>query len=343
MSDRAKRQLERRGFLKRAALGAGAAALGPNVLLRAEETMERSGVMGPEGRQYEWVGDFFEIPKHLRLGYTHAVRQMKDGRYFVCNTGRDATAIFDPDGKYMGSWGKEYAENAHGMDYNVEDGVEYLYLAPTGYRKVVKCTLDGEKVFELDYPSETGHYENEEEYCPTNIAILPDGQFYVADGYGKGYIIQYTADGEYVRSWGGPGELNCPHGIWIDDRGDAPRILVADRGNERLRYYSLEGEHMEDVQGTFNHPCHFDERDGDVLIPGLFGVVLIMDRNNEIVARLGENPGCKEVEGWPNIAHEKRLPGKFSSPHGASYDNAGNIVVAEWIDDGRVTLLRRVG
>ncbi len=332
----------RRAFLKRAALGAGAAALGPNILLRAEETSERAGIMGPEGRQFEWAGEFLKTPKHVRFGYTHAVRQVRDGRYFVHNMSRDATAIFDPGGNYMDSWGKEYAAGAHGMDYNVEDGTEFLYLATTSVHKVAKCTLDGEKVFELGAPMASGHYESEEAFKPTNTAILPDGQFYVADGYGLSYIHQYTAEGEYVRSWGGPGELNCPHGIWIDRRGATPRILVADRGNERLRYYTLDGEHLEDVNGAFNHPCHFDGHHGDVVVPGLFGVVIILDENNVIAARLGENPGCREVEGWPNIAHEKRLPGKFSSPHGASYDNEGNILVAEWINDGRVTKLRKI-
>ena len=35
-------------------------------------------------------------------------------------------------------------------------------------------------------------------------------------------------------------------------------------------------------------------------------------------------------------------PGKFITPHGAWFDHAGNIFVAEWVEIGRVTKLRKV-
>ena len=36
-------------------------------------------------------------------------------------------------------------------------------------------------------------------------------------------------------------------------------------------------------------------------------------------------------------------PGKFVHPHDACFDRDGNIFVVEWVQTGRVTLLRRVG
>ena len=35
-------------------------------------------------------------------------------------------------------------------------------------------------------------------------------------------------------------------------------------------------------------------------------------------------------------------PGKFVAPHGAWFDHAGNIFVAEWVEIGRVTKLRKL-
>ena len=36
------------------------------------------------------------------------------------------------------------------------------------------------------------------------------------------------------------------------------------------------------------------------------------------------------------------VPGQFVAPHGATFDKDGNIFVAEWVEIGRVTKLRRV-
>ena len=35
-------------------------------------------------------------------------------------------------------------------------------------------------------------------YSPTNVAIAPNGDVYVADGYGSSYINQYDSAGKYL-------------------------------------------------------------------------------------------------------------------------------------------------
>jgi len=136
--------------------------------------------------------------------------------------------------------------------------------------------------------------------------------------------------------------MSCPHGILVDTRGAAPEIVVADRANVRLQYFDLEGKHLRFVTNDLLHPCHFDLRDGDLLVPDLYGRVTIFDTNNNLITHLGVTPGVKLLEGWPNIPKEKRIPGKFTSPHGAIWDHDGNVYVGEWIPDGRVTKLKRI-
>jgi hypothetical protein len=58
----------------------------------------------------------------------------------------------------------------------------------------------------LGYPAETGQYAKADEYKPTETAIGPNGDIYVADGYGKSLIIQYSPKGEYIRHFGGNGD-----------------------------------------------------------------------------------------------------------------------------------------
>jgi hypothetical protein len=126
----------------------------------------------------------------------------------------------------------------------------YLYLCDTARGLVVKTTLDGDEVFTLGYPSEADVYRpnpdgSKKKYSPTNLAIAPNGDIYVGDGYGSSYINVYDKNGKYLKSFGGlgkeAGQLDCPHGIILDSRGGTPILLIADRGNNRIQSFNLAG------------------------------------------------------------------------------------------------------
>jgi hypothetical protein len=168
---------------------------------------------------------------------------------------------------------------------------------------------------------------------------------YVADGYGSSYVNQYDKDGKYIRTFGGKGkdagQLDCPHGITVDMRGNEPVLIVADRTNKRLQRFTMDGKHIDFVQGV-NLPCHFYfHRNGDMVVPDLAARVTIMDRNNQVITHLGED----DSNTWSQLRKEPRdhfKPGKFVCPHGACFDHSGNIFVVEWVEVGRVTKLRKV-
>jgi sugar lactone lactonase YvrE len=65
----------------------------------------------------------------------------------------------------------------------------------------------------------------------------------MTDGYGNARVHKFSADGEYLFSWGepggAPGQFNLPHGIWID-RQD--RVLVCDRENDRIQIFDQQGQ-----------------------------------------------------------------------------------------------------
>ena len=217
---------------------------------------------------------------------------------------------------------------------------------------MVKTTLDGEEVFTLGYPKESEFYKLDADgkpaakYSPTNLAIAPNGDIYVGDGYGPSFINQYNSKGEFIRTFGGkgkePGQLDCPHGITADLRGPQPLLLVADRANARLQYFTLDGKHASFVGGV-NLPCHFSERRGEFVIPDLGAPVTLMDRENQVIAHLGDDSAAKT---WGELRKQTRdrfTPGKFVCPHGACFDHVGNILVVEWVEVGRVSRLRKVG
>ncbi len=303
-------------------------------------------VLGRDEHLYEWQGDWAKLPASKAFGYTQAICEDSQGRILIFNNSPDTVAVFDPDGNFMKSWGSEYEWGAHGMQLSVEDGQDFLYLSLTKQHKIAKTTIDGELVWEMTYPKEAGVYVNNQGYLPTNIAIAPNGDFYVADGYGSFYVHQYTRAAEYVRTWGGAGgdfaKFKQPHGIWVDTRGPEPMVVVADRGNMRLVYFALDGKFIRPYKFEVHTPCHFDQRGQYLLVPELWGRVTILDAQNKLYTRLGEYPGAAKLPGYPNIPHELRLPGKFTSPHECIWDRQGNIFCVEWIGDGRVTKLRHI-
>ena len=348
----------RRGF------GALAALSAPVLLGACRKSGSSPPILGFGEYLYEAHHDWCKVPDQIRFGNTHAVVRDGQGRIYVFHTvhadsqSRDAMAVFDPDGKFIRSWGEQFAGGAHGALIRQEGSDEFFYLSDIVRNEVVKTTLDGEVVLKIGYPpAEAEGYRPAPEiedgrryaddgrvlYSPTNVAVAPDGDIYVSDGYGTYFVNRYRPDGTYVGSFGGPGtgpgKLLCPHGIWLDTRDDPPTLVVADRDNHRLQWFSLEGEHVRFAEGV-RRPCHFDQREGLLLVPDLVSEVTLFDSSNKPLVHLGA--GVADASARRTLGRESFPPGYFVCPHGACFDGEGNIFISEWVEIGRVTKLRRL-
>lgn len=342
-------------------------AASPLLLGMQDKSGTKTPVVGAGEYRYEAIHDWGVLPPQIKWGNTHGVVEDSQGNIYVHHTvhatsdSADTIVVFDADGKFVRSWGKEYRGVAHGMHIRKEGSTEFLYLTvnaanpkmapqPDMQAVVLKTTLGGEIVWKIERPPDTEGYRPgpdgaRKPYNPTNVAIAPNGDVYVGDGYGSYFINQYNAKGEFIRSFGGrgsePGRLAEPHGVWVDTRAATPVLVVADRRNNRLQRFTLDGNHIDFVPG-FRLPCDFDERQGIVVIPDLHGRVTLIGRDNTAVAQLGDS----RAENWNNPLRreprEKFIPGEFICPHGACFDRAGNIFVVEWVEVGRVTKLRKV-
>jgi hypothetical protein len=351
----------RRTFLK----AAGAAAIGaPLIVGAADKAGSGTPVIGAGEFRYECHHGWGQVPGHIHWFETHGVAVDKAGLVYIkhraggekaksAEMAQDTIVVFDPDGKFVRSFGKQYHGGGHGIDIREENGQEFLYLScMMPVNLFVKTDLKGEVVWikERKDLAQCHKYDDPKaRFSPTNIAFAPDGGFYVADGYGSNYVHQYDKDANWVRTWGGtgkaPGQFQTPHGIWLDDRkGRAPSIVVADRANARLQYFGLDGKPLRVVEGV-SFPAHFDIRGDVLLVPDLHARVTLMDRDNQVITHLGYDPewtkkvldGFKmrgKPETWEN--------GRFIHPHDACFDHDGNIFVAEWVATGRISKLRRV-
>ena len=156
----------------------------------------------------------------------------------------------------------------------------------------------------------------------------------------EGLLLNIKVEGKQQPMWCRDGRLEDSDGltVWVDTRAKDPILVVADRRNNRLQRFTMDGKHVDFVSG-FRLPCHFDEHRGNVVVPDLQGRVTLIDKHNQAVAQLGDsNP----PNGNPPLRREPRekfIPGQFICPHGACFDHDGNIFVVEWVEVGRVTKL----
>jgi hypothetical protein len=346
--------MRRRDFLKQTA-GAGlAAAAGPAILGAADKAGTRNAIVGEGEYRYECIHNWGELPSHLRWETTHGVAIDAEGLVYVKQQGhggaaRDTILVFDPKGKFVRSFGKEYYPGGHGIDLRTEGKEQFLYLSDIAHGIVAKTTLKGEVVWKMGVPKEPDVYKKGMAYKPTNVAFAPDGGFYVGDGYGSNFIHQYDKDAKWVRTWGGagtePGKMRTPHGLWLDDRpGREKSLVVADRANARLQYFTLDGKHLGFVKDV-SFPAHFDIRGDVLLVPDLHARVTLFDKDNKVLVHLGYDPAWtkKVLDGFKvRSKPEEWQPGKFVHPHDACFDKDGNVFVVEWVQTGRITLLRKL-
>lgn len=350
--------MNRRSFLRRSTLATGALLGAPQFLLRAADPQHP--VIGEGALKYECHHYWGFLPDgHHYGGATHGVAFDSQGFIYISHQGGPGSVfVFDPDGKFVRSLAPQHQGEGHGIDIRREGNEDFIYLSPNSFAhkdtplKATKMTVRGEVVWEAGPPPESHRYDEKQPFNTTNISFCPDGGWHVGDGYGSSLLHRYDAEGHYLCSFGGQGkekgQFSTPHGHWLDDRDGIPKVAVCDRGNHRLQYVSLDGQHLgfvPDIDG----PASLDIRGDLMLCTEVFiGRLAFLDKANTVVLRLNDDPAwiktIKETPGFRGAAHkDKWLPGKFVHPHDAAFDKDGNIFVAEWVVGGRVTKLRAVG
>jgi len=305
-------------------------------------------LIGSGAHTYEWVAGWGLQPDGSAVGKTHGCMAVDRAGNIYCNTDTDrAVMVFDRDGALVRQWGSDFRGGLHGMTLVRETvgdkEVEFLYLAHLGRHEVVKTTLEGEVLWTLGCPMESGLYDNANQYRPTAVAVAPDGTLFVADGYGKSWVHVFDKDREYLRSFGGAGtereQMRTPHGLCLDTRGDQPQLIVCDRENHRLKWYSLDGELLRVVDEGLRRPCNVAIHGRDLVVADLAGRVTVLDHEGAVVCHLGEQPEPSR-RATDRVEPQHWRAGEFLSPHGVAVDAHGDIYVLDWSQTGRFTRLR---
>ncbi len=305
--------------------------------------------VGAKEFRYRIAADWPALPAGWSFVEVTAVAADSHDRVYVFNRGEHPVAIFSLEGDFISSWGEGVFTRAHGItigpgNNGLDDAV---YCVDDLDHTVKKFSTDGRLLLTLGASgrfSDTGatsvDYRNIRRAggpfnFPTNLALAPCGDLYVADGYGNARIHRFSADGKLLHSWGepgaGPGQFHIPHGIAIDQNGV---VYVADRENSRLQLFTADGQYLSEWR-DIARPCEvFIDKNSNVYVaelgyragmwPGAHppsptatgGRMSVFNLQGELLARWGggDNP-CS--------------PGDFFAPHDVWVDARGDVYVGE--------------
>lgn len=278
-------------------------------------------VFGQGTHQYTVAENWWTLPAGWEFGWIPAVAVDSQDRVYVYSRSEHPMVVFDRDGNFIDSWGDDILKDAHGIFIDADDNI---YCTERETHVVRKFNTAGELLMTLGTPDVPGG-EGEPFNLPTDLALGPDGEMYISDGYGNARVHKYSPDGELIKSWGqpgtGPGEFDLPHCVRVDPRN---RLMVADRENNRIQFFTLDGEYIEEWGDLLQPDTIYIDDDDLVYIAELGQRVSIMTLDGEVVSQWGSERGST-------------VPGEFfACPHGIWLDSQGDIYVGEVQADARL-------
>lgn len=321
-------------------------------------------------RTYEWVEGWARLAETeaRRRSWPHTALAINEvGELLTFDQVERALVSIDEEGRLVRSVPVDIDES-HGVTLVMEAGTPYVWLADASVGKrpesayagktdasssVVKVDGDGRIVMSLERPVHDAYKQGE--YRPTCVAVDEEqhggnGDIWVADGYGSGYVHHYDRTGNYrgtLSGEEGAGRFEVPHAVYVDRRRAEPELYIADRANARIQVYGMDGHFRRVIEGFFSRPTWFAP-DGDHLWVVEFTPprLTLLDESDSLVGYLAEGPVIMDRPGWPNElddAGQPRRPtlepGKLNSPHSAVVDPHGNLYVTEYLIGGRVSKL----
>jgi peptidylamidoglycolate lyase len=160
--------------------------------------------------------------------------------------------VLSRDGALLRTFGDEgLFQSAHSVTIDPQGA---LWVTDSAAHLVQKFSPDGRLMMTLGKKGVAGDNTSRDSFNqPNHVAIAPNGDIYVSDGYVNARVVQFSKDGHFVRIIGGvkgsqPGQLQLPHGVALDSKG---RILINDSDNQRVSVFDKDGRFVE----SWPYPC----------------------------------------------------------------------------------------
>jgi len=222
----------------------------------------------PPEIRYTSVPDLLKLPPNIYLGEVAGVAVNSKGHVFVLSRGNSTGPAygasgaqlleFDSGGKFLREIGHNlYAWSfAHAVKVDPQDNI---WVTDKGSDMVIKFNPEGRVVMVFGRKQEasdegTGPLKHVKPPLPpvdglfrqvTDVAWDAAGNAFISDGYINSRVAKVDKDGNWLKSWGEPGDqpgqFNVPHSIAVDAAGN---VYVADRGNRRIQVFSGDGKFL---------------------------------------------------------------------------------------------------
>jgi DNA-binding beta-propeller fold protein YncE len=239
--------------------------------------------------------------------------------------------IVDRTGKIIDSWtqwDKMWigGRGPHKIKISPYDPEKHVWIIDDNLHQIFKFTNDGKKLVmtlgeRLVQGQDDKHFGR-----PTDIAWLPDGTFFISDGYINTRVVKFDKNGKYLMAWGkpgtGPGEFNLVHSVSIDRQR---KLYVADRTNSRIQIFDENGKYLDEWR--------------NIRMP--FHVEVSSDQNlwvsdGATMKFLKYDLKGKLLNSWGTFG---QFPGGLWGIHQFSVDQEGNLYAAD-VYNGRVQKFR---
>jgi sugar lactone lactonase YvrE len=290
---------------------------------------------------YESVPNFLKIPTNLYLGEGIGIATNSKGHIFVY-TRSQRTRLFEFD--QNGNFVREIGEGLYGFVFAHAvrvDAQDNIWAVDEGSNMVIKFNPEGRVVMTMGrrpepvdagLPAPSPDPANPEKYIfnrPTDVGWDSEGNIFVTDGYGNSRIVKYDKQGRFIIQAGSkgsePGQLNLPHSLAMDARGNA---YVADRSNRRIEVFDndLKFKAIYDNVGTPWELC---------ISPGphqyLFSSNTFPDNNDYTLATVSGEVYKMELDGTVvgKFGKAGKQLGEFSGLHEIDCRNPDVLYVSE--------------
>lgn len=328
--------MKRRSFVRNSTLSAVGLIITKDLF-----SMNKGTIYGHNEMTYTMNAEWGTLnPEKTPVNDCHEMVQDSKGRILLLtNETKNNVIIYNKSGSYIESWGTDFP-GAHGLTIQNTGKEDFLFITDTSKHQVYKTTIDGKILLTIDAPDDIAAYQKKEAFVPTETAVLENGEFYIADGYGAQHILHYDEKGILKNSFGGKGDgdefLDNAHGICIDYRNTTPTLIITDRTRNAFKRYSLDGKLMEIIHLPGACVCRPVIK-GDYLYAAVLrspslseadsGFVTILNKENKVVSNLGGSEPKYENGKLNSLSQAEKI---FRNPHDVCVDDEGSIYVAQW-------------
>ena len=272
------------------------------------------------------------------------VMDNKERIILLTNEPRNNILIYDKSGRLLENWTLNLS-GAHGLTIHEENGSEFLYITDVMRDEIYKTTLKGSVLLTIKHPKLIRQYPECDKFKPTETCIGPNGDIYIADGYGSQYILQYNSKGEFIRKFGGDSAIQEDkfkqvHGIALDLRDPKnPTLLCTARMKNCFKRFTLEGKYIESIytpgaylsravikgEMLYSGVC-FSALRNHYLTPNS-GFVTILNKDNMVVSNPGGTAPIYIDGQLQPIVQDQAI---FKHCHDVCVDNDDNLYIPQW-------------